>query len=220
MATEPLLQKYASWSPYAYALDNPLKNTDPDGVQPMPLTPDKVGWWSRQFDDPMRSAQFREWRKNVAAPWVHRNVTLPLEENEKIYLSIGTAGYLAGNPVVTSFGYVGAQAADILGLMSLMVEERLAGDEQSQSKVAGKVVKIVVVNGVNYALACSPAGELAWFLADSAGKVIRQLNSEEVEEIGLKDDDQPAASTSGANDDTDNSGNKSSGRDVARYSGS
>ena len=36
MATEPLLQKYESWCPYAYALDNPISLIDSDGRESNP----------------------------------------------------------------------------------------------------------------------------------------------------------------------------------------
>jgi hypothetical protein len=177
---------------------------DGDGEEPALSTPYDTEWWNRQTD--YSTASLRKWGKTVAAPWIHKNVTRPLKTVEKTYLSIGSAGFAAKNPFVTSLGLGGAGIAEVLCIAGLSSEAWLSSDKEKTKELAWETTSSVTVNGIDYVLKSSPAGQIAWFVADEFGNLVRELTSKEVEEVGLDD----SVGTSEKMDD-DSTKRKSSG---------
>ncbi|SIT19112.1 RHS repeat domain-containing protein [Chryseobacterium gambrini] len=72
---DPLAEKMPSWSPYAYAFDNPIKHTDPDGREPEDIV--------------IKGSDKKEWRIKTAGDDVVFNVPFALKNNATLDIGAG-----------------------------------------------------------------------------------------------------------------------------------
>ncbi|WP_336619760.1 RHS repeat-associated core domain-containing protein [Chryseobacterium sp.] len=72
---DPLAEKMPSWSLYAYAFDNPIKYTDPDGREPEDIV--------------VRGTDKKEWRIKTAGPDIVYNVPFALKNNATLDIGAG-----------------------------------------------------------------------------------------------------------------------------------
>jgi RHS repeat-associated protein len=97
-STDPLAKKFTSWSPYNYALNNPIKFIDPDGNMAVP------------FDDPLKKMQIRENRASNLMGMVRNGASRP-HQGWDLQAPVGTPTYAVkgGTVVLIETGAYGKQ---------------------------------------------------------------------------------------------------------------
>ena len=95
---DPLAEKFTSWSPYNYALNNPIKFIDPSGNMAVP------------FDDPLKKMQIRENRASNLMGMVRNGASRP-HQGWDLQAPVGTPTYAVkgGTVVLIETGAYGKQ---------------------------------------------------------------------------------------------------------------
>ena len=216
ISVDPLASKYPGWSPYVYTLGNPVKYVDPDGAQPQSLlTPYSRRWWERAFGLP-RNPLIPEQRQQIASG-IHRYWSAPAADASATYSAMGTGAYFAGNLPVAGFCYFGSAIGGAFSLLGMWTEAIITDDPAARSAATWETVMTVVQDGVTYALKAGPAGEVAWFIVDFTGRIIRALTNSEVTSLGLDDTTGRDDGTSRRQDSDEGSNNEGENRSTNQH---